>query len=134
VTSLDTEEKLPIFRGRIGPDITFLGFDLTEKAARGEGADAGWFFVIQEQPTAPRFGLDDDRKVDLDTWNDLAWTDVATPPGTHLKLSASSPAPANRGGLTWGFNAAHMAGVLRQRPVRIAIHARRLLPPARATQ
>jgi hypothetical protein len=128
LTSLGVEEKLPLFRGRIDPDITFLGFDLTEAAARGDANDPGWFFVVQEQPTAPRFGLDDDRSVPLDTWNDLAWTDVATAPGAHLGLSDSSPAPANRAGLAWAFNAAHMAGVLRQRPVRIAIHSRRLLP------
>ena len=33
-TTLGTEEKLPLFRGRIDPDITFLGFDLTERAGR----------------------------------------------------------------------------------------------------
>jgi hypothetical protein len=126
--AVGTPELLPLFRGRIGPDITFLGFDLTEDQARGEGTDPGWFFVIQEQPTAPRFGLDDTRDGPLDTWNDLAWTDVATAPGTHLKLSASAPTVTNPGGVAWAFNGAHMAAVLRQRPVRIAIHARRLLP------
>ncbi len=59
--ALGDEEQLPLFRGRIDPDITFLGFDLTETAARGAASDPGWFFVIQEQPTAPRFGLDEDR-------------------------------------------------------------------------
>jgi hypothetical protein len=126
--AIGTEEKLPLFRGRIDPDITFLGFALTEAAARGEGNDPGWFFVIQEQPTAPRFGFDEDRTTPLDTWNDLAWSDLGTAPGSHLALSATTPSVANPGGLTWGFNGAHMAGVLRQRPVRIAIHARQLLP------
>jgi hypothetical protein len=127
--ALGTEEKLPLFRGRIPPDITFLGFDLTEEMARGIGNDPGWFFAIQEQPTAPRFGLDDTRSGPLDTWNDLAWTDVTTAPGAHVVvLGASGPTVANPGGVAWGFNGAHMAAVLRQRPVRIAIHARRLLP------
>jgi hypothetical protein len=126
-SAVATEEKLPLFRGRIDPDITFLGFDLSEDAARGDADDPGWFFVLQEQPTAPRFGLDDDRAGPLDTWNDLAWTDVSTVPGAHLALSSTPPPVASPGGLTWGFNGAHMAGVLRQRPVRIAIHARRLL-------
>ena len=125
--AVGTEEKLPLFRGRIDPDITFLGFDLTEAAARGEANDPGWFFVIQEQPTAPRFGLDEERNP-LDTWNDLAWSDLTTPPGSHVLLSATPPAIPNPGGLSWGLNGAHMAGVLRQRPVRIAIHARQLLP------
>jgi len=126
--AIGTEEKLPLFRGRIDPDITFLGFDLTEAAARGEAGDPGWFFVIQEQPTAPRFGLDEQRSNPLDTWNDLAWSDLATPPGSHVLASATPPAVANPAGLSWGLNGAHMAGVLRQRPVRIAIHARQLLP------
>jgi hypothetical protein len=136
--ALGTEEKLPLFRGRIDPDITFLGFDLTEAAARGTAADPGWFFVIQEQPTAPRFGMDETRapETPLDTWNDLAWSDVATPPGAHLTIGAISPAVASPGNVAWAFNAAHMAAVLRQRPVRIAIHARRLLsgePPSEPT-
>jgi hypothetical protein len=127
--ALGTQEKLPLFRGRIDPDITFLGFDLTEAAARGEGTDPGWFFVIQEQPTAPRFGLDEQRGNPLDTWNDLAWNDLATPPGSHLTLVSQTPSVASPGGVEWGLNAAHMAAILRQRPVRIAIHARQLLPP-----
>ena len=126
--AVGTEEKLPLFRGRIDPDITFLGFDLTEAAARGEANDPGWFFVIQEQPTAPRFGLDEERSNPLDTWNDLAWSDLTTPPGSHVLLSATPPSIPNPAGLSWGLNGAHMAGVLRQRPVRIAIHARQLLP------
>jgi hypothetical protein len=128
LTAVGTEEKLPIFRGRIEPDITFLGFELTEAAARGGDTDPGWFFVIQEQPTAPRFGLDETRSEPLDTWDDLAWSDVATSPGAHLKLTSATPSVASPGGVEWAFNGAHMAAVLRQRPVRIAIHARQLLP------
>jgi hypothetical protein len=127
-SSLGTEEKLPLFRGRIEPDITFLGFDLTEEKARGGGEQAGWFFVIQEQPGAPRFGLDETRTQPLATWNDLAWTDLVTAPGAHLALAALEATPPP--GPTWGFNGAHMAAILRQRPVRIALHARHLLPPS----
>jgi hypothetical protein len=127
---LGTEEKLPLFRGRIEPDITFLGFDLTEAQARGPKLDPGWFFVIQEQPTAPRFGFDETRETPLDTWNDVAWSDVGTQPGAHVvALDPAAPSVANPGGIAWAFNAAHMAAILRQRPVRIAIHARQLLPP-----
>ena len=128
--ALGTDEKLPLFRGRIDPDITFLGFDLTEAQARGTTTDPGWFFVIQEQPTAPRFGMDETRTGPLDTWNDLAWSDVGTAPGAHVGVLATTPTVASPGGVAWGFNAAHMAAVLRQRPVRIAIHARRLLAGA----
>lgn len=131
IRSLGDEEKMPIFRGRIDPDITFLGFNLTADQARGGAADPGWFFVIQEQPGAPRFGMDETRATELITWNDLAWSDLHTTPGAHLKLAdlalpQGQPPP---GGPQWGFNAAHMAAILRQRPVRIAMHARYLLPP-----
>ena len=122
-------EKFPLFRGRIEPDITFLGFDLTAEEARGDVLQPGWFFVIQEQPGAPRFGMDDFRTVDLVSWNDLAWSDLTTQPGLHLRLAdlaVTAPPP----GPVWGFNAAHMAAILRQRPVRVALHARHLLPPA----
>ena len=49
------DERHPLFRGTLKPDVTFLGFDLTRDEVI---AEPGWFFVIQEQPTEPRFGLD----------------------------------------------------------------------------
>src|SRR5262249_138447 len=49
------DERHPRFRGTLKPDVTFLGFDLTANVAM---ADPGFFFVIQEQPTEPRFGFD----------------------------------------------------------------------------
>ena len=50
-----TEEAplVPAFRGRIDPDIAFLGFALPLAEARG---DPGWWFVFEEQPTAPASG------------------------------------------------------------------------------
>jgi hypothetical protein len=130
LTSLGNEQRFPIFRGRIEPDITFLGFDLTEEQARGGLGQLGWFFVIQEQPTAPRFGLDETRTKPLTTWNDLAWSDLRTVPGAHLRLAdLKVPAAQRPAGPVWSFNSAHMAAILRQRPVRVAFHARRLLPP-----
>src|SRR6185503_8136670 len=49
------DERHPLFRGTLKPDVTFLGFDLKRDDAVG---NPGWFFVIQQQPTEPRFGLD----------------------------------------------------------------------------
>ena len=106
------------------PDTPFLGFPFDEDQA------PGYFFVIQEQPSAPRFGLDDARTNPVASWNDLAWTDVRTLPGAHLKLAdLLLPAAQRPAGTTWAFNSAHMAAILRQRPVQIAFHADRLLPP-----
>src|SRR5262249_41454007 len=56
-----TEERHPLFRGDLEPDVTFLGFGLTEAEARGgtdPKGDPGWFFVLQQPPAEPRFGLD----------------------------------------------------------------------------
>ncbi|MCE7977943.1 MAG: hypothetical protein DYH03_12545 [Nitrospira sp. NTP1] len=59
---LGTTERYPIFRATQSPDITMLGFPLTEDQVRGAdnkaGGHPGWFFVLQEQPTEPRFGMD----------------------------------------------------------------------------
>jgi hypothetical protein len=120
--TLGTEQKLPLFRGRIDPDITFLGFDITPDDAHH------WFFVLQEQPSAPRFGLDDrPGSSAIASWDDLAWGHMRTLPGQHVRgphlIPNTRPAqPA------WVFNSAHMAAILRQLPVRVALHAERLLP------
>ena len=83
--------KFPLFRAEIEPDLRFFGFDLTIDKARGlvESHDfkndtLGWFFVIQEVPGEPRFGMDieyeptrdpdnDPTNDPRDTWNNLAW-------------------------------------------------------------
>lgn len=124
------DELHPLFRGTIKPDVTFLGFALTREKARD---DPGWFFVIQQQPTEPRFGLDaaDFGKPlpDLATWDDLSWRHLAATPEelaalSHASARAALPAV---GPETWGRNAAHQATITLQRPVRVAIHARELL-------
>ena len=84
------DERHPLFRGTLKPDVTFLGFDLTEKEAI---ADPGWFFVIQQQPTEPRFGMDaanfEKPLPSLTTWNDLSWRHLAN---TEEELKALSHA------------------------------------------
>ena len=55
----------PVFSGKLDPDITFFGFDLTTTEAEGgtiaEGTDdegLGWFFVLEERVGETRFGYD----------------------------------------------------------------------------
>jgi hypothetical protein len=114
-TKSPDEEEHPVFRGSMQPDVTFFGFDLTvdQVVGTGVGDDHGYFIVIQEQPGEPRFGFD-----------------VGTPlnEGTHLKVSFGAPAGSTTGpNLQWGQNGAHIAAMLRQQPVRIAIHASQFL-------
>jgi hypothetical protein len=130
--SNDPKDELhPIFRGTLTPDITFLGFNLKKEDAL---ADPGWFFVIQEQPTEPRFGLDtadfSQPPPDLTSWNNLSWRHFAETPEALQALAYASAAATlpSIGGVTWGRNAAHQATITLQRPVRIAIHAREMIP------
>jgi hypothetical protein len=131
------DERHPRFRGTLRPDVTFLGFDLTDTEALGEPPydPSGWFFVIQEQPTEPRFGLDaaefDKPVPELETWNDLNWrhlvkTEEELNALSHASIKTVLPVIAK---VEWGKNSAHQAYITLQRPVRIGIHARQMIPP-----
>jgi len=132
----NSEEKYPIYSADIAPDITFLGFDLSEAEARGDGTtDAGWFFALKQPPAGPRFGLDEspdgNNPGNITDWNDLTWqhlnsnlfVDISTP-------SSSMPATNGDGNpaIAWGSNAADMAYILYQVPFMLAIHATEMLP------
>jgi hypothetical protein len=129
--SRDPKHELqPLFRGTLKPDVTFLGFDLKREDAI---ADPGWFFVIQQQPTEPRFGLDaadfENLLPSLTTWNNLGWRHLAK---TEEELKALSHASIKTvlpviDKVEWGKNSAHQAFITLQRPVRIAIHAREMI-------
>jgi hypothetical protein len=122
----------PVFWGRIDPDVTFVGFDLTREDAE---VAPGWFFVIAEQPTEPRFGLDVPPATGSGgaapaSWSDLDWGDVGVAPGGHLRIAASGldgqekPIIAGTpGAARFGRDAAHMAAITFQRPFRAAIHS-----------
>jgi len=143
---LTTQERYPLFRGSAPPDVVFFGFDLTAAAARGTDPDPGWFFVIQQQPGEPDFGLDMPKDIipqppRVTDWNQLTWRHLVQSAAelramTHVKASVppGSPPPplpdtsANPPGAQWGANGAHMARITLQKPVRIAILARQMLP------
>jgi hypothetical protein len=130
----------PILHARLEPDITMVGFELSEEEARGHRpaapgdatpADPGWFFVLMERPGEPRFGLDDATPAaGLQTWNDLAWDALAFPGATpYVEISANAAlAPARAQAAGWGRTAADMAAILFQSPVLLARHAAEMLP------
>jgi hypothetical protein len=73
----ETDERYPIFRGTLPNDITFLGFNLSQADARGgtQASPEGFFFIFQQQPTEPRFGLEPvEDPSPITHWSDLAWT------------------------------------------------------------
>jgi hypothetical protein len=131
---LGTEERYPIFRATRAPDVTMLGFSLTEEQVRGadtvDGGHPGWFFVLQQQPTEPRFGLD--VAVTFggvpQHWSDLSWGNLAADESA-LKQIVYIPLDNALNAQTldnvrWGDNSAQMAFITRQRPFRVAIHSR----------
>ncbi len=132
------EKRFPRFRAALGPDTTCLGFDLTVAEARGSGDGDGWFFVYEQPPGQPRFGLDDTPASGRDpaalaSWNEVGWGDVADDEDalarlTHIALAGRLNGH-RIGALEWGLNAGHMAAITLQRPVRVVIAAANLLDP-----
>jgi hypothetical protein len=145
----DRELKFPLFRAEIDPDLRFFGFDLTIPKAKGtvDSRDfpndrLGWFFVIQEVPGEPRFGMDikyeatGDSNTDpsdnpRDTWNNLAWNcfGAAEPAFVTRSPAPAFPRPdvAELSAHPWAASSAQMAYILFQTPVMVAVHASEML-------
>jgi hypothetical protein len=136
---------LPVFTGVLRPGIAFFGFALTQDEARGvlppRPGPAGYFFVLEEPPGAPRFGLDPPRSGQRGNppaaWSDLSWAhlsaaggplapfvDTAGPPW----LVAAGELTGNGGRDAWGTDAAAMGRITVQQPVRMLVHADAMLP------
>jgi hypothetical protein len=127
--------KFPLFKAEIEPDIKFFGFDLTIDQAKGVekspsfSDSLGWFFVLQEVPGEPRFGMDIsfDQGSDGLSWDDLAWTSFQQ----DMKfIQVYNPPNVNRPReefWRWGFDAANMAYILFQTPSMVAVHATEML-------
>jgi hypothetical protein len=98
----DTRQKHPVFSGLMGGDCGFYGFELDEAGVRGGGtAGDGWFFVLQEHPSEPKFNQ-------FENIADHALPSTFAPTGV----------------------ASDIAAVARETPLRVAIHGKDLLPPA----
>ena len=87
-------ESSPIFSGSMQPDVSFFGFQVTTDKATGRDGGLGYYVVIQEHPTEPRFGLD---------------VGISLGSASHLAIGANPPAGLPLNGRTWGKNAAEMA-------------------------
>jgi hypothetical protein len=133
--ALADEERYPLLQGSLPPDVIFFGFRMSAAEARGfdtPDRDPGWYVVFQEQPTELRFGLDEfepenpsDSVPSLERWSDLTWAHARVS-GAHLSVALSLPA-VTLDGVEWGKDAATLARILLQRPVRLAMHASTLL-------
>lgn len=137
-------ERYPSFRANWGSDVTVLGFDLTDQEALTANGGLGWFFVIQQPPTEPGFGLDevaDDPSFGKPpaTWSDLSWANLVLnaselqtvthvdigrlPSSPRLPVKPVDPGAAPSTQATWGRNSAHMAIIMEQTAFRLVIHA-----------
>jgi hypothetical protein len=93
---LSNDEVHPVFYGTIAPDVAFYGFDIAVDKVR---TTPGYFFVLQEHPTEPKF-------------------QITSPPGTMV-----SPPPGGT-----GTTSGQVANAIFHDPFRIAIHGSVLLP------
>ena len=106
----NADVKYPLFQGSLGSDITFFGLPFTRDEAV---ADPGYYIVLQQHPTAPRFGLDETG----DSSGDPSWDKVDVVNG-HASVGAWA-----------GNNSAATASATLQLPVRMLIPASAMLPP-----
>ncbi|MFD1325032.1 hypothetical protein [Micromonospora sonneratiae] len=141
------DDVLPIFNAWLSPDLLLFGFPFTATVARGAASqaagDAGYFFVLREQPTAPRFGLDLEPEdwtppespppYSGERWDDLHWGHLPADAQFLSPYASGMPTvPVN--GAVFGRTSADMARVVLQRPVMLARHASDLLLPPEPPQ
>ncbi|ODR25781.1 hypothetical protein [Mycolicibacterium porcinum] len=142
--------RTPIYDAKVDPDIYFFGFDLKVDEVKGGDADPnapGWFFVLKERPSEPRFGFDISRDGDIVTVNDLTWNDAqVSQPGAFLDSGALSTISLTPPIVTDDdddekqpqydddvkivnapVSAARWAYLLYQMPVMVAVHGAELL-------
>jgi hypothetical protein len=115
-----TNEIEPDLRGGMAPDVLFAGFPWPPEQA------AGFAYILTQQPTSPRFGLDAESLLDaasVTQRNDLAWSQV----GPDARFATAAGPLAGRtladgaANATWGRNAADMAWLTQQAPVRLVM-------------
>ncbi len=126
-----------LFRIHLAPNMLLVGFDLTEAEIKAD--DFVWWFTLSENPTEPRFGLDESREGGgaPQTRDDLTWADFAVEPGGFLRPGVPAPVsftdgPPPGGGGTldtsqWARSSAEAAWLLFQLPARAAYKGQRML-------
>lgn len=117
-TRRGTEVREPYIRGELPPDMVYIGFDISPRDLR----DQDWTFVFEEQVSELRFGLD----VDPEPGPNPGADDLSWPEGAAF-ASATDPELQSQHG-HWGRDAAAIAKLSYQRPVRVRFDAKTLLP------
>jgi hypothetical protein len=138
--------RLPLFRGRLDPDVLYLGFDIPAGSAKGlPPRTQGWYLEFQEEPGQLAFGLSraDGNAAAADpatwtSWNDIVWEAMRLTPGGYIDLAAmaakgfatgANQIPAGlRLSPAWDGRADTMAAITVKRPFRLYVHASDFLP------
>jgi len=125
------QEISPVLRGALEPDVLFAGFAFPPTRA------AEFAYVLTQQPGAPRFGLDEESSLDAASVaqrNDLAWSQLDVPDRPARFATAAGPLAGRTivdastlASALWGRNAADMAWLTRQAPIRLVIPGPELL-------
>jgi hypothetical protein len=117
-----------LFRVHLAPNILLVAFDLLPSTIKQEDPAEPWWFLLAENPTEPRFGLDDVPAAGGNPPNNLTWAQLLAglPQDQRRFLRATTPNLVV-GGLAWGSDAAVVAHLLFQLPARAAFLGTRML-------
>lgn len=134
-----------LFQVNLAPDVLLAGFDVRRDDVMSadphpdvtDPADGIWWFTLAENPTEPRFGLDDQPPDPGHLRDDLTWGDLPsdTPPFLRpgqpvLTVTDGPPPPPPEGSTVWGAHAAAVAHILYQPPSRAAFRAAMMIVKA----
>lgn len=114
-----SRELHPLFRGTMAPDLSYFGFGLSPDQVHSGPDNPGYYFVLQQHPTQPRFGLEVDSQGTSASWKCFL---------SGFATVAAQSAPAKSLPPGWGSDAATMASMTYRNPVQVAIHADLILP------
>ncbi|MGE8165998.1 hypothetical protein ACQKRQ_38395 [Paraburkholderia sp. NPDC080076] len=111
---LAANAKLPILKGHLGKDISYLGFEIRPDDM------VNYFFILEEQMTEPRFGFDepDQEGGDGQGWLNVDWKEVGVNGGVYFGSAQLAHAPPAKGPRWDKPHAATIADALMQRPFR----------------
>jgi hypothetical protein len=125
----------PIFTGSLPPDLSFLGFDKTPtELCKGGPGNRGYYIVLEERLAEPRFGFDVLEEgqplptLDSPTWwYDATWSNFQPGVDENTYINDRTPNAPVSSLPHWASSSATVANICLQRPVRIAIHASKML-------
>jgi hypothetical protein len=122
---LPANAVMPVLRGHLRPDITYVGFPIDPLVMHT------FFFIVEEHMTEPRFGFDErvGSGQNSTSWQDVDWVDIDVNPGSYFGLLALQKAQAAIRPRWDDPHAAHVADATLQRPFRGYWHGAALKTP-----